>query len=124
MKRRKGYRRKQGHRQGFTDVRIVDIDLGSPKSGATPARGRKAAPAVKHEAKAEKPVARKAVAPPEPQKDKGAEAADWSPIPPELSRKRLGSTCRTWWEPARTAGSSRATCRRPSKRGARRRYGT
>jgi pyruvate/2-oxoglutarate dehydrogenase complex dihydrolipoamide acyltransferase (E2) component len=76
MKRRKGYRRKQGHRQGFTDVRIVDIDLGSPKSGATPARGRKAAPAVKHEAKAEKPVARKAVAPPEPQKDKGAEAAE------------------------------------------------
>ena len=27
MKRRKGYRRKQGHRQQFTEVRIVEIDL-------------------------------------------------------------------------------------------------
>ena len=26
-KRRKGYRRKQGHRQGFTEVRIGDIQL-------------------------------------------------------------------------------------------------
>jgi large subunit ribosomal protein L21 len=28
MKRRKGYRRKQGHRQGFTEVRIDSVDLG------------------------------------------------------------------------------------------------
>ncbi len=27
MKRRKGYRRKQGHRQGYTEIRIVGIDL-------------------------------------------------------------------------------------------------
>ncbi len=27
-KRRKGYRRKQGHRQGFTEVRVQDISLG------------------------------------------------------------------------------------------------
>jgi large subunit ribosomal protein L21 len=33
-KRRKGYRRKQGHRQGFTEVRVVDIAL----AGAKPAR--------------------------------------------------------------------------------------
>ena len=26
-KRRKGYRRKQGHRQNFTEVRVGDIDL-------------------------------------------------------------------------------------------------
>jgi large subunit ribosomal protein L21 len=30
-KRRKGYRRKQGHRQGFTDVRVVDIALARAK---------------------------------------------------------------------------------------------
>ncbi len=35
-KRRKGYRRKQGHRQGFTEVRVVDIAL----AGAKPARRR------------------------------------------------------------------------------------
>ena len=26
MKRRKGYRRKQGHRQGYTDIRILGIE--------------------------------------------------------------------------------------------------
>ena len=47
-KRRKGYRRKQGHRQGFTEVRVVDIALASteaaPASDAAPAA--EAAPAV------------------------------------------------------------------------------
>ena len=38
-KRRKGYRRKQGHRQNFTEVRIVDIEIGSGKSSK-----RKSAP--------------------------------------------------------------------------------
>lgn len=32
MKRRKGYRRKQGHRQGYTEIRILGIDLpGEPR---------------------------------------------------------------------------------------------
>lgn len=33
MKRRKGYRRKQGHRQGYTEIRIVGIEFpkGKPK---------------------------------------------------------------------------------------------
>ena len=48
MKRRKGYRRKQGHRQGFTEIRIVDIDLGTGRS-------------VKPAAKVEKPKPKKAV---------------------------------------------------------------
>jgi len=39
MKRRKGYRRKQGHRQGFTEIRIVEIAL--PKG--RPARQESAA---------------------------------------------------------------------------------
>ena len=48
MKRRKGYRRKQGHRQGFTEIRIVDIDLGAGRS-------------VERPAKVEKPKRKKAV---------------------------------------------------------------
>lgn len=32
MKRRKGYRRKQGHRQKFTEVKVVDIELGTGES--------------------------------------------------------------------------------------------
>ncbi len=31
MKRRKNYAKKQGHRQGFTEVRIKDISLGGKK---------------------------------------------------------------------------------------------
>ncbi|MFQ5679373.1 MAG: 50S ribosomal protein L21, partial [Gemmatimonadota bacterium] len=31
MKRRKGYRRKQGHRQGFTEIRVVEIALEAPR---------------------------------------------------------------------------------------------
>lgn len=50
-KRRKGYRRKQGHRQGFTEVRVVDIALASAKPAReTPvteaAPAAEAAPAV------------------------------------------------------------------------------
>ena len=59
MKRRKGYRRKQGHRQGYTEIRIVGIEFpkGKPKrpeakAAAEPA-AEKAPPAEK---KAAKPV--------------------------------------------------------------------
>ncbi len=54
MKRRKGYRRKQGHRQGFTDVRVVEIDFGTGASVAAPK------PA------AEKPTPKKRAAKPKP----------------------------------------------------------
>lgn len=62
MKRRKGYRRKQGHRQGFTEVRVLDIDFGKGKSvagGATSetAEVKEAAPT---KAEAKKAAARKA----------------------------------------------------------------
>jgi large subunit ribosomal protein L21 len=46
MKRRKGYRRKQGHRQGFTEVRVLDIDFGTGKSAAAP-KAKAAKPAAK-----------------------------------------------------------------------------
>ncbi len=52
MKRRKGYRRKQGHRQGFTEVRVLEI--GFPKGKAKrPAKREKPEP----EAPVEKPAA-------------------------------------------------------------------
>ena len=44
MKKRKGYRRKQGHRQGFTDVRVLDIEFGSGKSVAPKEETAKPAP--------------------------------------------------------------------------------
>ncbi len=54
MKRRKGYRRKQGHRQGFTDVRVVEIDFGTGASVAAP------------KPEAEKPAPKKKAAKPKP----------------------------------------------------------
>lgn len=54
MKRRKGYRKKQGHRQKFTEVRVVDIEFGSGKTA-------KPAAAAKPKAEAEpKPSAKAA----------------------------------------------------------------
>ncbi|MFQ5746057.1 MAG: 50S ribosomal protein L21 [Gemmatimonadota bacterium] len=55
MKRRKGYRRKQGHRQKFTEVRVVSIDLGTGKPAAKKARKPAAGPAAKVETPARKP---------------------------------------------------------------------
>ena len=49
MKRRKGYRKKQGHRQGFTEIRIVDIDLGSGRSVKRAAQVEKPKPTPKKE---------------------------------------------------------------------------
>lgn len=58
MKRRKGYRRKQGHRQGYTEIRILGIDLPgeAQEAAAKPAAEaprRKAAPKPKAAPKAE-----------------------------------------------------------------------
>lgn len=59
MKRRKGYRRKQGHRQKFTEVKVVAIDFGTGKS-VKPAETKKAARATvetEEPQQAEKPKA-------------------------------------------------------------------
>ncbi len=55
MKRRKGYRRKQGHRQKFTEVKVVEIDFGTGKSVTPEAEEKpKAEPKPKTQ-KTEKP---------------------------------------------------------------------
>ena len=61
MKRRKGYRRKQGHRQGFTDVRVVEIDFGTGASVAAPKPSAEK-PAPKKKAAKPKPAALEVVA--------------------------------------------------------------
>lgn len=54
MKRRKGYRRKQGHRQKFTEVKVVEIDFGTGKSVKPEAEEEPKT--TKAETKAEPPV--------------------------------------------------------------------
>lgn len=78
MKRRKGYRKKQGHRQGYTDVRVLDITFGSgkPKAAAKPSASKPAA--ARPAARASKPKA--AVKPKEaPQAEAKAPAASKAP---------------------------------------------
>jgi len=66
-KRRKGYQKKQGHRQGFTQIKVEGIAPAKPAA-------KKAAPA-KAEAKAEaKPAAKKATAAKKPAASKTAAA--------------------------------------------------
>ncbi len=62
MKRRKGYRRKQGHRQGFTEVRVLEIGFpkGKAKRLAKREKPEPEAPVVEPveaEASVEKPAA-------------------------------------------------------------------
>ena len=61
MKRRKGYRRKQGHRQGFTDVRVVEIEFGTGASVEAPKPSAEK-PAPKKKAAKPKPAAVEVVA--------------------------------------------------------------
>jgi large subunit ribosomal protein L21 len=76
MKRRKGYRRKQGHRQKFTEVKVVEIELGTGES-VRPADEK---PTTK---KAEKP---KAEAKPQPKAEETASAEiDATPAAAELA---------------------------------------
>jgi len=84
MKRRKGYRKKQGHRQGFTEIRVVDIDFGTgrsvepPKAEAPKKKPLKAEsdkparPAAKAKAEAEKPAKPEAEKPAKPEAEKPA----------------------------------------------------
>lgn len=88
MKRRKGYRRKQGHRQGYTEIRILGIDLpDEPKKAAAKPKAAapkpKAAPKAKEAPKAE--AAPEAEAAPAPE----AEAApvDITPVARKLAEE-------------------------------------
>ena len=56
MKRRKGYRRKQGHRQKFTEVKVVEIELGTGESLKPAAEKRK--PEAKAQKAEKKPEAK------------------------------------------------------------------
>ena len=49
-KRRKGYRKKQGHRQGFTEVRVTEITIGKAKPRKAKKPKKEQAPAVVEEA--------------------------------------------------------------------------
>lgn len=46
MKRRKGYRKKQGHRQGYTEIRITELEFptGKPKKPAKKAEAKEPEP--------------------------------------------------------------------------------
>lgn len=87
MKRRKGYRRKQGHRQKFTEVRIVGIDVPTD-AGARPAR--KEEPAAEQEATVEAPEA--AVEAPEAEAAEPATTGEAEAAQPESEVEGIEAT--------------------------------
>ena len=62
MKRRKDYRRTQGHRQAYTQVEITAIGDSKPRAEASPTLGRKTATSAAKKVTAKKTTASKAVA--------------------------------------------------------------
>ena len=76
-KRRKGYRKKQGHRQGFTEVRVTEITIGKAKP--RPKKAKKAEEPVL-QAVEEAPVAEAAVEPQAPEEHAPAKEAQAAEI--------------------------------------------
>lgn len=79
MKRRKGYRRKQGHRQKFTEVKVVDIEFGTGES-VKAEKAKKAKKAEKTEAATPEPKAEEKAEKPKAEKSKAEEKA----APPDI----------------------------------------
>ncbi len=78
-RRRHNYRRKAGHRQMMTLLRITDVGAGAKKPAAkkaAPAKEADAAPAEETKAAAKKPAAKKAPAKKAPAKKAAPKAAD------------------------------------------------
>jgi large subunit ribosomal protein L21 len=77
-KRRKGYRRKQGHRQDFTEVKILGIDVpaGAAKAAKKKAAAKPAPKAEKPAPKDEKPAPEAKRPAPKAEKPEPAPAAD------------------------------------------------
>jgi large subunit ribosomal protein L21 len=74
FKRRKNYRRKTGHRQGFTEVRVSEIDLGGGRRVSlemeekAKAKAKKARPKKKKKPEAKAAAAKKPAAAPKAKK--------------------------------------------------------
>ena len=86
-KRRKGYRRKQGHRQNFTEVRVVEIELGSGKSSKRKAEPKAETAAPKAKAAPKAPKAAPAEVASEPQSAPDDAPIDATPTARQLAEE-------------------------------------
>ncbi len=85
-KRRKGYRKKQGHRQGFTEVRVTEITFGKAKPRKAKKPKKEEAAAVVDEAAGEEtPVVEADVAAPEEEAAEAEVAAPEAEAAPEIN---------------------------------------
>ncbi len=85
-KRRKGYRKKQGHRQGFTEVRVTEITFGKAKPRKAKKPKKEEAAAVVDEAAGEEtPVVEAEVAAPEEEAAEAEVAAPESEAAPKIN---------------------------------------
>ncbi len=86
-RRRQNYRRKRGHRQDLTTVRILDI-LTDVKVAAPEAKESKPAPAPEAEAKPAKPRAKKPAAEAAPEAEAKAPAAEGEVKKPKAAKPK------------------------------------
>jgi large subunit ribosomal protein L21 len=85
-KRRKGYRKKQGHRQGFTEVRVTEITFGKAKPHKAKKPKKEEAAAVVDEAAGEEtPVVEAEVAAPEEEAAEAEVAAPEAEAAPKIN---------------------------------------
>jgi large subunit ribosomal protein L21 len=104
MKRRKGYRRKQGHRQGFTEIRILDIGFPKGKAERPAPKAKDEAPAPKAKAKAPKAEAKPEKPAPKPK----AEAAEKKAKAPVAEKKAPAKPAKKAAEPAEAKAEATA----------------
>ncbi len=85
-KRRKGYRKKQGHRQGFTEVHVTEITFGKAKPHKAKKPKKEEAAAVVDEAAGEEtPVVEAEVAAPEEEAAEAEVAAPEADAAPKIN---------------------------------------
>ena len=86
FKRRKNYRRKTGHRQNYTEIRVSEIDLGGGRQVSLEA-AKKAAPKKEPEAKAEVETAAKPTKKPAAKKPAAKKPAAKKPAAKKPAKK-------------------------------------
>ncbi len=116
FKRRKNYRRKTGHRQNYTEVRVSEIDLGGGRQvsleAAKKAKPKKAAPKKEPEAKAEvetaaKPAKKPAAKKPAAKKPAAKKPAAKKPAAKAAAKPKAKSTAKKTTAKAKTTTKSK-----------------
>ena len=115
FKRRKNYRRKTGHRQNYTEVRVNQIDLGGGRQvsleAAKKAKPKKAAPKKEPEAKAEVETAAQPAKKPAAKKPAAKKPAAKKPAAKKPAAKKPAAKAKTAAKPKAKSTAKKTTAK-------------